>query len=262
MKKDIYNIGFFGLKNTEINIMRTYFNLHSHRNWVYQLVEIKAQADIFLVDLDNESAQKDWHNFNNQYPKIRDRTIFISSKEKDEENQIFHRPLRMNLLVKLLDDILIQKLHYTPPIGEDSDLKFQVDNYTNDSTIPNSDLKYCALVVDDSPTIQTLMNVSLRHFSIKPDITDNGEEGLQIIKQKSYDIAFLDIELSGELDGYKLCKLIKEDEKTKKIPVIMLTSKNSAFDKVKGKMSGANSYLTKPVTQDELETVIKKYLNV
>jgi twitching motility two-component system response regulator PilG len=62
------------------------------------------------------------------------------------------------------------------------------------------------------------------------------------------------------MDGYQVLATMKRNESFKKIPVIMLTARDGLIDKVKGKMSGCNEYLTKPFTPEELLHKIKKYL--
>ena len=116
-----------------------------------------------------------------------------------------------------------------------------------------------ALVVDDSTTVRRLMELTLTPIGIQLDFTDNGEDALSLVKQGRYDIVFLDILLPG-IDGYRVCKTIKSDKLTKDTPVVVLTSKDSAIDKVRGKMAGSNVYLTKPLDRNELIQAIDKCL--
>lgn len=116
-----------------------------------------------------------------------------------------------------------------------------------------------ALVVDDSTTVRRLMELTLSPIGIKLDFTDNGEDAVALAKQGRYDIIFLDILLPG-IDGYRVCKTIKSDKLTKNTPVVVLTSKNSAIDKVRGMMAGSNVYLTKPLDRSELIQAIDKCL--
>ncbi|MBE9516004.1 MAG: response regulator [Proteobacteria bacterium] len=116
-----------------------------------------------------------------------------------------------------------------------------------------------ALVVDDSTTLRRLMDLTLSPLGIDVEFTDNGEDAVTLVKGKDYDIIFLDVVLPG-IDGYRVCKAIKGDHRTKSTPVIMLTSKNSTFDKVRGMMAGTDVYLTKPLERTNLLRAISKYL--
>jgi len=116
-----------------------------------------------------------------------------------------------------------------------------------------------ALVVDDSTTVRRLMELTLSPIGVELDFTDNGEDAIALAKQGRYDIIFLDIMLPG-IDGYRVCRMLKGDKITKDTPVVMLTSKDSAIDKVKGIMAGTNVYLTKPLEKSQLIHAIGKCL--
>jgi len=118
-----------------------------------------------------------------------------------------------------------------------------------------------ALVIDDSSVIRRLMGIALDRMGLEADFVDNGEKALKRLEQGEYDIIFLDIMMEG-MDGYKVCKLIKSKPNTKEIPVIMLTSRDGAIDKIRGKLAGADHYLTKPVKMKEFKDTIEKYVPV
>ena len=114
-----------------------------------------------------------------------------------------------------------------------------------------------ALVVDDSATVRRLMELTLAPIGIDLEFTDNGEDAVALTRARGYDIVFLDVMLPG-IDGYRVCKAIKADKRTKNTPVVMLTSMNSAFDKVRGIMAGTNVYLTKPLDRNALVHAMHK----
>ena len=87
----------------------------------------------------------------------------------------------------------------------------------------------------------------------------NADEALADIETRNLNLVLLDIILPGR-DGYEILAEIKKIPSLAKIPVIMLTSRDSLFDKIKGKVSDADEYLTKPFQPDELLAVVKKYL--
>jgi len=118
-----------------------------------------------------------------------------------------------------------------------------------------------ALVVDDSTTVRRLMELTLSPAGVELEFTDNGEDAVVLVKNGQYDIIFLDIMLPG-IDGYRVCRSIKADKRTKDTPIVMLTSKDSAIDKVKGIMAGANVYLTKPLERSQLMQAIDKCLPI
>lgn len=115
------------------------------------------------------------------------------------------------------------------------------------------------LVVDDSTTIRRLMDLTLQPLGVEVEFADRGEEALALVQRNRYDIVFLDIMLPG-IDGYRVCKQIKAGKNTRDIPVIMLTSKGTAFDKVRGIMAGTDVYLTKPLDRGQLIQALNKCL--
>lgn len=91
------------------------------------------------------------------------------------------------------------------------------------------------------------------------DTAETGEQGLEALENNRYDIIFLDVVLPGA-DGYQVCKTIRKNMETKHTPIVMLTSRSSPFDKVRGSLAGCSSYLTKPVDYDNFFSVLEGYL--
>ena len=94
---------------------------------------------------------------------------------------------------------------------------------------------------------------------IESDIVEAGEQALERLDRNHYDIILLDVVMPG-VSGYEVCKTIKRNRATKHTPVVMLTGKSSPFDKVKGKLSGCDSYLTKPVKLTEFRNTLERFL--
>ena len=114
---------------------------------------------------------------------------------------------------------------------------------------------------DDSSTIRKQLEIELKIFDVQVDTAESAEQVFDLINRKIYDMIFLDVVLPG-IDGYQICKIIKKDKDKKKIPVVMLTSKSSPFDRIKGALAGCDTYLTKPVKQASFQKVVKKYLKI
>jgi twitching motility two-component system response regulator PilG len=92
------------------------------------------------------------------------------------------------------------------------------------------------------------------------DFAETGEEAVGLTGQREYACVFLDVVLPG-IDGYQVCKLIKANKHAiKKTAVVMLTSRSSPFDKLRGSLAGCDEYLTKPLDEDRLLEVIAKFL--
>jgi len=114
------------------------------------------------------------------------------------------------------------------------------------------------LAVDDSPLMRTFLQNKLQPYGISPEFASSGEEALFKISKQHYDMIFLDVMLPG-MDGYDVCKMIKKNKDNSLMKVVMLTSKDKTFDKIRGTMAGCDGYLTKPVDELKLRAIIEKH---
>lgn len=101
------------------------------------------------------------------------------------------------------------------------------------------------MVVDDSPTIRKILALTLERAGYHVVAEPDGTSALARLQDIVPRVILLDIAMP-DLDGYEVCKRIKQDPRTQAVPVIMLSGKGAFFDKVKGHMAGATEYLTKP----------------
>lgn len=114
------------------------------------------------------------------------------------------------------------------------------------------------LVIDDSKTIRRTAENLMTKAGCEVFTAADGFEALGKIVDYRPDVIFVDI-MMPRLDGYHTCALIKNNQSLRHIPVIMLSSKDGIFDRAKGRLVGAEQYLAKPFTRDELLGAIRKY---
>ncbi len=107
------------------------------------------------------------------------------------------------------------------------------------------------MVIDDSNTIRRSAEIFLMQAGCQVILAENGFDALAKIADHQPDVIFVDI-MMPRLDGYQTCALIKKNGKHKMTPVIMLSSKDSLFDRARGRMVGSDEYLTKPFSKDSL----------
>jgi two-component system cell cycle response regulator len=79
------------------------------------------------------------------------------------------------------------------------------------------------------------------------------------VKSSAIDCIFMDVVMPGA-DGYEGCREIKRQRRERALPVVMLTSKSSPFDRIRGRMAGCDAYLAKPVEEGELQQVLTRIL--
>lgn len=107
------------------------------------------------------------------------------------------------------------------------------------------------MVIDDSKTIRRTAESLLTKAGCTVVTAVDGFEALAKIADHKPDLIFIDI-MMPRLDGYQACSLIKGNPAFRKIPVIMLSSKDGLFDRARGRLVGSDKYLTKPFTKGEL----------
>lgn len=115
------------------------------------------------------------------------------------------------------------------------------------------------LVIDDEADIVELVAYNLKKEGFDVDTAHDGEEGLKKIGSKKYDLIFLDLMLPG-IQGVELCKMVRSNLDTSRIPIVMLTAKGEEIDKILGLEVGADDYITKPFSPRELVARAKAIL--
>jgi len=114
------------------------------------------------------------------------------------------------------------------------------------------------LIIEDEKDIIEFIKYNLEMEDFIVISANDGEEGLKKMAEKP-DIVLLDI-MMPKLDGYEVCKAIRENPQTAKTPVIFLTAKSSEYDEIKGLELGANDYILKPISPSKLVARIKATL--
>lgn len=115
------------------------------------------------------------------------------------------------------------------------------------------------LVVDDSVTVRTQLEVTLRRCGLEVESAENGEIALARLQSGVFDLVFLDVVMPG-MNGYELCRQIRGIANGRHVPVVMLTSRSSPFDRARGALAGCDTYLTKPVTVKDFYNAVHKSL--
>lgn len=105
--------------------------------------------------------------------------------------------------------------------------------------------KHRLLLADDSITIQKVVNLTFADEGIEVVTAGDGNTAMEKFVESMPDLVMVDVNMPG-LDGYRICEMIKQDEETKHIPVILLFGSFEPFDKEEARRVGADDYLTKP----------------
>jgi PleD family two-component response regulator len=119
---------------------------------------------------------------------------------------------------------------------------------------------YKILVVDDEEHIRKILKFKLEKHGYHVITAENGEIALQAVRRENPDLIILDL-MMPKMDGFEVCARIRKNFQTAQIPIIMLTAKSDMVDKIKGLAGGANDYLVKPYSNDELLLRVKNVLD-
>jgi len=115
------------------------------------------------------------------------------------------------------------------------------------------------VLVDDEPDILRTLEIFLKSEGFNVLTATDGIKALDIIRASRPDLIVLDIMLP-KLDGYKICRILKFDERYKKIPIVVFTARAQELDEKKAKEVKADAYITKPFHPDALLDKIKELL--
>lgn len=115
------------------------------------------------------------------------------------------------------------------------------------------------LVVDDTLLIREYVRSKIEPLGVRVDCAASGEEALALVAAQHYACVFLDIVLPG-IDGYQVCKALKTRRCARPTAVVMISSKASTLDRIRGKMAGCDDYLAKPLDEPRLYEAIARFL--
>src|SRR5438034_5624107 len=109
------------------------------------------------------------------------------------------------------------------------------------------------LIVDDQPAVRELVSVTLEIGPYQILTAENGDQALRMARAELPELMLLDVQMpGGSLDGLDVCRMLKTDDRTKSIYIIMLTAKGQDWDKQAGREVGADDYFVKPFSPLEL----------
>jgi DNA-binding response OmpR family regulator len=114
------------------------------------------------------------------------------------------------------------------------------------------------LAVDDSTVMHETIKKALgKEYRVL--VADNAVDALSMIYHEPVVLLLLDVSMPG-IDGLELCRTVRSLPQHERLPIIMLTARDGAFDKVQGRLAGATEYLTKPFDSDKLSEVIARFI--
>lgn len=199
-------------------------------------------ADVVMIDGSDPMAvqwasEQDWLEHK--------AVIWVDASVAPHGHIIVKRPVQWPVLPMLLTRALEQSARRTiDPVVPSA----------NSASPRNS-----VLVVDDSLAVRAYLRSLLESRGYAVTDADSAEAGIEAAAASSYACILMDVLMPG-MDGYEACRRIKARARSGSAPpIVMLTSKSSPFDRIRGKMAGCDAYLTKPVATDHLHEVLSRW---
>jgi two-component system, chemotaxis family, response regulator PixH len=112
------------------------------------------------------------------------------------------------------------------------------------------------LVVEDTQAQMDLITLYLKDNGYSVTTATNAKDGLEAIEREKPDVVVTDVVMEG-MNGFEMCRAIKKNPTTEKIPVVACTSRNSDLDRMWGMKQGVDAYVAKPFTSEELVRAVK-----
>jgi twitching motility two-component system response regulator PilG len=233
-----------------------------NRRFAFETVrgEDAARADIAIVDADRHERSESLAKLRAKSPDLAIVHVSDSGQKGDSHYKIARSSLVLHCF-RLLENIAASRMEadiaQAPAPAPIETKRPEAPRRSDPASQQGLTLK--ALVVDDSPTIRTQLEATLVRCGLEVTTAEDGESALARAQSIVFDLILLDVVMPG-INGYDLCRAIRALPTGRRLPIVMLTSRSSPFDRARGALAGCDTYLVKPVTLKDFYTVVDKSL--
>lgn len=255
-------IGSVGFPDDQRAKLEKIFKLSKQTRYTLVEPDFDNLPDLMLVFGFDLTAHQELE----QLPQSYHSRIILVGRGKPSDSSYAHLgyPLVSSRVLRALDRMTRENEEMTavaPAETEDRFSKYEIAENV-ESQCASDRRSFQVLVVDDNEVMQQALNKELQLLPLPVNVhmASSGEEALSQVADHQYDFIFLDVVMPG-IDGFDTCTEMRKRPELKKTPIIMLTSKTSPMDEVKGIMSGCSTYLTKPIVHEEFQKVISRVSN-
>lgn len=262
-----YSVALCGLTARDSRLLEIVINRAGSAKFAFHATQAENAQDprVAIVDASSPVSLALYRELRERHPQLISVTISDHGLAGDTRYRIERKSLFLQVM-KVLQDLAEHeftgsKVSHHPSVAQAATNPTAAPSEAepHHPPAPEQPHQLFALVVDDSLTVREQLRQALDRLGIICDQADSAEAAMALLKQRSYDLAFLDVVMPGT-DGYELCRKIKHNPYTRLMPVLMLTSRSSPFDRARGALSGCDSYLTKPITWDTFRQAVDKAL--
>jgi len=246
-----------GFSLMEQSLLQGTVKLSQRRSPRLDLLEDAAaeSADILMIDArDPESMQ--WAR--RQAWLARKAVIWVDAPAAPQGHTAVRRPVQWPILPMLLARALERgPAQASDPTGTTAPPAAGAAPASNAPTVRP------VLVVDDSLAVRAHLRSLLESRGVDVTLADSAEAGIAAAAATHYGCILMDVLMPG-IDGYEACRRIKASPSSERqrTSIVMLTSRSSPFDRIRGKMAGCDAYLTKPIDPTQLHEVLTQFITV
>jgi two-component system, cell cycle response regulator len=243
-------VDVIGFDAAERSMLSNIFALAARRDPGFVQYDPLSQEPphLYVVDVDDAAAFEEFRALNRHAALP---AVLVGSCEEAQGLIVVPRPVHWARLIQAMEEAIDAGDETMPaPLEAAGPEAHDIRSAVGDAV----------LVVDDNATVRNFMQAKLAPYRFEVDFAESGEQAVGLTGEREYACIFLDVVLPG-IDGYQVCKLVKSNKQAiKKTAVVMLTSRSSPFDKLRGSLAGCDEYLTKPLDEHRLLEVIARFL--
>ncbi|MFT3663941.1 response regulator [Piscinibacter sp.] len=273
---DTYTVAIEGFSAFERQSLASFFRLAARRQPAFRQVDEAGLADFLIADADHAASVAAVR----RGQRVED-TVFVGAQAPAGAAAWLPRPIDPMHVMRALDDLVELRLNAPEPPSAMMDLdpmeidtlRGGLDDLPQRRAAPPVETPAPApapaapprprggggrevLVVEDSPIARQFLKQRLQQLGYRVVECASGEEALELLSRRTFEIAFLDIVLgaAGSVDGLQLCQRLKQRGAQRaglRTVVVMVTGLDSATDRVRGSLAGCDAYLTKPLHESE-----------
>lgn len=278
-----FTIAQCGFTETDQKVLNRSFMLSRVQAKRYTFWHPGAQhPSICAVNEDLDAGAAAWSALRDRFPTVAIPVIRIGMAPKDAgqfdqvPHTFFKRPILANRILKALDALVSNVYGFAPELSIHDNMSVQLAS--DEQALAGEDASGSSpaaihepaspqatvsarriLIVDDSESVRKIMELRLVKMGFAVDFAETGEAALVMAQQMPYDLIFLDVMLPG-INGYDVSRQLKRNRQIR-CPIVMLTGKTSRMDKLRGSLAQADAYLTKPLTIDNLNQTLQRFLS-
>lgn len=233
----------------------------------YEMVTPESPCDIAVIDPASSASAAALRQLRERNPQVVALALVDSAAPPGARHIISRRTLWSHLVLTL-DSIATHDVSKAAARNPDAAIVVPAAAASTAAPAPaaaaaTANLAHArlnALVIDDSATVRAQLEAALRRLGVGCSTAASWDQAEGMLNRHAYDILFLDVVMPG-IDGYEACRRIRRNPATRSLPVLMLTSRSSAFDRARGALAGCDMYLIKPIDLSAFHAAVNKVVS-